>query len=173
MQPTQKGFSLIELLVTCSIILFLLIFILPPQTSLLKKSTNQILSSQLLHAIHLARTEAIARRTLITLCGSKDKKTCSSDWINSYIIQAEQNSIYIFENTSKGVLHWRAFPHNKNILQFLPSGESVENGTYWYCEKGKISPSWSIAVNKAGRARLIYPNKKGKIHNAKGEPLLC
>lgn len=170
---TQKGFSLIELLITCSIILSLLIFTLPSYTSFLTKSTNQILSSQLLHAIQLARNEAITRGILIILCGSTDKTKCSIEWTDGYIILAEQKPIYIFEKPSKGILHWRAFPQNRSVLQFLSSGESVENGTYWYCEKGKNYPAWAIAVNKAGRARLVYPNKAEKIRDAKGEPLIC
>ena len=56
----------------------------------------------------------------------------------------------------------RAFPKNRTHLQFLPTGMThAENGTFWSCDKEQVR--WAIVVSQAGRARMVLPDKNGKV----------
>ena len=164
----SNGFSLIELLMVLSIIIGIMIFIVPSQKLFLTRGQDQVLRSQLLHAILLTRDEAIAKSEIMTLCASQDSKQCSGTWSQGYIIYSSQKVIAVFHNNEfdQGRIHWRAFPNDRNDLQFLSSGlPNSENGTFWYCAKDAKNPSWAIAVSQSGRARLMMPNEAGVIED--------
>jgi type IV fimbrial biogenesis protein FimT len=162
----QKGFTLLELLLTISILIIFAAFMVPGNNLFFQKTQRQVNSAELLRILHFARTQAIVQNTTITLCKSADRKTCSGNWQDGIIVfknpekdrvvhDPESLLIAIHEFSFAGVLHWRAsLAHD--YLQFSPSGmTSSENGTFWYCEKNAPHPSWVIKINQAGRARLL------------------
>lgn len=139
--------------------------VLPNQTFLWKRTTNSVLSEQLLQAIDLARLTAIAEHEQTTVCHSADQKTCSGEWRNGYIVQTNTRVVYAFQNTEQpGQLYWRSFPANQPTLVFSATGQTMfENGTFWYCEDHATQPSFAIVISQTGRARLVSPNKEGNM----------
>lgn len=163
----QDGFSLIELLIVMALVSTVLAFIIPSYNTLISNTEDNIMTSQLLRAIHLAQTEAMMRQELITF------KKLSGGWEQGYEISIDDKTLHRFLNPKhKGQWHWRAFPVHREDLQFLRTGVSrSENGTFWYCQKNNSKPRWAVILNQAGRARVVYPNKEGKIENI--HPLIC
>jgi type IV fimbrial biogenesis protein FimT len=152
------GFSLLEILVVLTIMFIVLAMAIPSERIFLTNAKLNVMRLQLQRAIHLARSEAITRGEIITLCGSSDKNMCSSDWNDGYIILENTKIIYIFYGTPHlGQLHWRAFSsHQSQQLQYLPSGMSnIENGTFWYCLPKEKKPRWAIVISQSGRARQV------------------
>ena len=133
-----------------------------------------MMAEQLRLSIDFARNEAIVRDVPVILCKSRNQKECSGEWQDGYIILAEKKIIFGFKNTiQNGIMHWRS-SLNHPYLEFMPSGISVqENGTFWYCLKNAENPAWAIAINKAGRARISYPDPSGEIIDEKGKLLAC
>jgi type IV fimbrial biogenesis protein FimT len=171
----MQGFSLLEVLITFSIILVLLVIVIPSQGVFLKKTSTDVMKMQLLRAINLTRSEAIARDEIVTLCPSSNQKTCTGVWGEGYLIYANEKILYCFHNTvNKALLHWRSFPRQQQYLKFLPSGfSSMQNGTFWYCAENASNPSWAIMVSQSGRARVVYPAENGKIMDDKKTFLKC
>ncbi len=171
----MKGFSLLELLFTLSIVAIILTLTIPSQKIFLSQSQSEVMSSQLLRAINLTRSEAMQRGESTVLCSSMDKKICSSTWQNDYVIFSHDKKVlYSFHKIKEGILHWRAFPRNIEYVEFLPSGLShAENGTFWYCPKKAKNPVWAIVMNQSGRIRIVYPDPNGKIYGDKKELLRC
>lgn len=136
------GFSLFELLVTLTIAIILVALAIPSQYYFLEKSKDEHLRSQLIRAIEMARSEAIARGEMVMLCKSSDLKTCQGSWQQGYMIHSLDRTIYVMQpEQTKGKLHWRAFPNNQESLQFLPTGfTNSENGTFWYCRQNAKTP---------------------------------
>ncbi len=165
MISNKLGFSLLELLITLSIIAILAVLTLPSYREFLVKSQDQVMSAQLLRAINLTRSEAIARNAVVSLCKNQD----------GYIIFSADKIIYKFRDISRdGILNWRAFPLDRDKLQFLPSGwPNAENGTFWYCHHAAKNPAWAIVLSQSGRARIVYPDKAGEIDDDKGRALGC
>lgn len=138
--------------------IIILMMIVPSQNIFLKKSQTDVLSSQLLRAISLTRSEAIARGEKVTLCGSLNQKTCSDTFNNvGYLIFSAEKTLYSIRNiANNGTLHWQAFPNGRADLQILSSGfTNGENGTFYYCEKNAKTPSFGVAVSQSGRAREL------------------
>ena len=155
-----SAFSLIELLITLSIIIILLAITLPSEKLFFNNTVDQLAAYQLLRAIQLARQEAMVRGSKVTLCQSQDARNCGGDWRDGYIIQANQKTLFSFK--SKAFIHWRAFPKTRTDLQFLPNGMTyAENGTFWYCDQDKVR--WAIVISQSGRARMVWPDKWGKV----------
>jgi type IV fimbrial biogenesis protein FimT len=72
MRPTQKGFSLIELLVTLLIVSILLSIAGPEFSSFISNNRMAASINQASISLHLARTEAIKRNSFVSVCPSAD-----------------------------------------------------------------------------------------------------
>ncbi len=171
----KKGFSLIELMAVLGIVAILTVMSITGFKFFSEKSTADVLSAQLIHAIHLTQSEAILRQDKVYLCGSSDQTTCLNDWKMGYIIRTTNRVIYHFQTIAgKGILHWRSFPLNKQTLEFLATGfPNAENGTFWFCRKETEKPMWAVVLNQAGRLRIVYPDRNGNILDDKGMELIC
>lgn len=183
--PRQCAFSLFELLITLSIMSILLLIAFPLSKIFFDHSREQVLQSQLLHAIQVARDEARVRGVAVVLCKSKDQRRCSGDWINGQIVFMDKNQdgivhdpsqiLMVFQlGSQQGILHWRSFPVFRDYLLFLPSGfPRNDNGTFWYCPASAHLPAWAIVIAKSGRVRIVLPDQHGVIKDDQGKMLSC
>jgi type IV fimbrial biogenesis protein FimT len=147
---TPKGFSLPELLITLTLISLLTILTLPNYQTFLTQSQDRVLSSQLLRAIALAKSETTLRGQTIILCPSENHQTCSTNWQADKILLADNQVLQTFHSPkTPGHLNWRG-SLSRSYLQIPTHGE---DGTFWYCFKG--APRWAIAINQSARAHLI------------------
>jgi type IV fimbrial biogenesis protein FimT len=172
---SQRGFSLLELLITLVIIIIFLAMSVPNAKIFINKSQDEVMSQELLHAIYFARSEAITRNTTVTLCKSIDSKSCSGDWLNGYIIATNDQVLSVYHNvTTQGMIHWRGFPNGYDHLTFFPSGlTDIQNGTFWYCVEAQSKAHWAIVLSQSGRARLELPDASGNIVDSSGSELPC
>lgn len=170
-----RGYSLLEIVIVLAIMSILTMMTIPSEKDRLQKSHVDMIKLQLLRAILLAHNEAMIRKKIVTLCHSRDQKTCSGEWSDGYIITADQEVIFSFLNPSvQGKILWRAFPVNQTQLDFLPSGASkAENGSFWYCLPSAKSPSWAIVMSQSGRAREVIPEQQGELLKKGERPYAC
>ncbi len=85
----EKGFNLIELMITVAMLAALLAIGVPSFTRTVDNNRMVGPLNEFVSAITLARAEAISRRTDITMCKSNaDQTNCviSDDWSNGWII---------------------------------------------------------------------------------------
>jgi Tfp pilus assembly protein FimT len=164
----SKGFSLTELLLILTIITILSTIGIASLKFFQQKSQAQVLLSTLLRAIQFTRSAAISRHEKITLCPA-------GSWQDGFVVKTSEKVLYVLQNlATSGELHWRAFPANRQQLDFLPSGfPPTENGTFWFCISHAAEPMWAVIMNRFGRVRTAYPDKQGNILDSKGIPLTC
>ncbi|MEH6584488.1 MAG: GspH/FimT family pseudopilin [Halioglobus sp.] len=97
---TQRGFSLIELMIVLVIVGVALALGLPGFKSVQLTTKLRNYSNEMVTAVYLARGEAIKRNGQVTLCASSNGSTCaaSGDWEqgwvvldpNAHVIQAQE-----------------------------------------------------------------------------------
>ena len=90
-QCKSTGFSMIELLITMSILVVLLAIAAPGFQEMIKRDRVASSSNQILTAINYARTQAITQNTRVTICPSNDVESCisnptASDWNSQWIV---------------------------------------------------------------------------------------
>lgn len=148
------AFTLIELMVSLSILLLVLSLGFAGLNQLLSNNQNNNSITRLQHSIWQARTLAIKQRQSIVICPSTEGQTCSSNpnWEQGWIIKnLKTEKIYWKENALPKAQHltWRGF--SKHIT-FQPDGlTSISNGHFVLCREN--STIYQATVNRQGRLK--------------------
>lgn len=88
----SRGFTLVELMVTVSVIAILAAIAVPGMTALINNSRINGQSEELVSSLQLARAEAVRRNARVTVCPSTDGSTCASStsW-SGWVIRGHDN----------------------------------------------------------------------------------
>jgi len=182
---SQRAFTLIEASITLFIMGILIAMALPMLKSFIYRADDELMQSQLLRAIELARLEARAHGVSTVICRSDDHLHCSSKAKKSLIVFLNENEdglvhvkeqmLAVIQTTSnRGNLYWRMFPGYRDYLLFSATEiVRTDNGTFWYCHAATTDPAWAVILNKSGRTRVVYPDKNGEIKDSEGYSLRC
>lgn len=182
----QHGFTLLELLFTLGIAAILASMAIPAYANLVKRSNSQTLSYQLVTLVRFARSEAINKKTTVTLCGSDDGAQCNNAWSTTILIFADRNSNGALDGSDtllrsvsalkKGeTLAWRSF-RNQPYLQLQANGRTYfQNGNFTYCpQDGDAHFALHWIINVSGHLRMATDkNKNGIVEKANGRDIRC
>lgn len=81
----NRGFTLIELMVTLAVAAIVLSIAVPSFQTQVRNNQSIALGEDFASAINLVRSEAVKRAGRVSLCASKDGATCSGDWTDGFI----------------------------------------------------------------------------------------
>lgn len=159
------GFSLLELLISLSILGIFLILVVPSFTPLWQKNKTTVVVNQLLSAINFSRSQAILADNYTVFCGSKDHIDCDGDWSHGQIVKIDNSSsaLRYFSGLPSGDrLIWQSSLAKNNYLKFSPNGfTNGQNGSFYYCPKFPNQKYGAIiVVSLSGRARVDLNSDK-------------
>lgn len=186
MQMDQRGFTIIDLLITLAIAGTLLGAGLPSFQDFIAKHRTTFAINKMVGVIHFARMNSITRGNTVTICPRLDSLDCGKDWSQGTIVFTDNDSngklendeeiLRIFErfnNSGKG--KWVSFGSN-NYLRYRADGSTIgQNGSFTYCPTdGNAKYAHQIIINRTGRARLAPDsNGDGIRENTQGDNLSC
>ena len=155
------GYTMIELLITISIVAILAGLAVPAMTRFVQ---NDVLASQmnaLAGSLALARSLAITRHQSVILCASADQATCSSsDWSDGWIVFVDANSD-LNVSSNESIESQVAALEGNNTLSFSAGGRVIYDargfapnsaGTFVLCDSRGDDSIRTMTIQRSGRA---------------------
>ncbi|WP_062268575.1 GspH/FimT family pseudopilin [Endozoicomonas arenosclerae] len=145
----HNGFTLIELMITVAILAILASIAYPSFDASIQNSRITSQTNRILGALHLARSEASARNTAITVCGSNNQAACNSaDWSTGFIVLDGANVLQTFTPLEGGnQVNVARVDFDRNGQLNLPLLLTV-------CDARGAAFCGSIQLNGSGQARI-------------------
>lgn len=183
--PSERAFSLIEIMISLSIMGLILVMTLPGLMNFYHHSVEEQVLLRLLRVLTFAHQEAVIKRMAVAVCKSSDSQHCLGEWSDGQIvfvdsygdgsIRSKEQVLAVRQGIKQnGYLYYRAYPHYRNYLLFTSHGWMAnDNGTFWYCAKEQVHPVWALVLAKSGIIRTVYPNAGGQIRDSHGRVLSC
>lgn len=150
---TSRGFTLIELMITITILAILLGVGVPSFLDASLSSRLSSIANDLVASVQLARSEAIKRNSNVTVCVSSNGTDCGSgDWNQGWIVLA----------SSEVLLRQYAIPTGYRInsavsaLTFQSTGLGATSNTFKVCRDAPSVGSQErlVSVTAAARASV-------------------
>ncbi|MEX2132118.1 MAG: GspH/FimT family pseudopilin [Pseudohongiellaceae bacterium] len=166
----QSGFTIIELLITVSIVGILAALSLPSFVDTIESMRTNSQAKTLLSALNLARSEAIRRGANIAMCASGDGADCEADaWSEGWIVFQDNNAdadgdagsvdagdeiIRVYENIGGG----STMTFTVDLFEYDSQGFNATGAlqTILICPStDNADNARSIEISAAGRGRRI------------------
>jgi type IV fimbrial biogenesis protein FimT len=117
MRKTQHGFTLAELLTAMAVIAILAAIAIPTLRQFSANSRTTAANNSLVSALAVARSEALRRSTLVTVCSSTDSQACagSKTWSTGWIAFTDLNANGALDGTDVLLQAWSAPAGNVSV----------------------------------------------------------
>ncbi len=164
-QDQDQGFTLVELLVTLTVLAVVLAIAIPTFNSSLESVRQRTLVNQLLADLNFARSRAITTRRPVSLCAGAASCDDQAMWSGQVLIFDDLDANGMIDETDVTLRttavtpshswKWRNFRQQRHMT-FKPDGTTHSlNGTFILCRHE--TPLRKIVINITGRARLDAP----------------
>lgn len=177
----QKGVTLVELMITVSIVAIILTFVGPSIQSILIKNRIVAEINEISSLIQYARHQAIDEQAQVVVCPSTDYSVCSEDWNDPKIVfiddddneirGAGEELLVTVGATSAASL----MTNTTDIIKFSETGEANAANEILLCHKdGEAKYARSLSITLQGRVKMSTDSDKNGINeNAAGVELSC
>jgi len=160
----SAGLTLLEMVMTVSVIAGLSILAVPGLNTMLLDARRTAAVNDFLQALFLARSEAITRGEVVSVCKSPDRDQCAHrapEWTSGWIVFVNRDRDEPPQR-DHGETLLAAFPgmeggrvtSNRSAFSFRPYYHAVVNGTVTFCDRRGAAHARAIIVSHTGRPRL-------------------
>jgi type IV fimbrial biogenesis protein FimT len=171
-----NGMTLFELMLSLSILAVASTVAMPAFADLRRNAVRTATVNDFLHALYLARSEAINRMEVVSVCKSDDGRTCGNDlpdWAVGWLVFANHDrdqppQVDPDEPVLRTYSPWSGghITANREAFSFRPVTQIGVNGTVLFCDAGGGATARAIVISQTGRPRSTN-------RDADGSPLAC
>ena len=165
-----RGFTLLELMTCLAVIVVLTAWGVPAFGSLTRDAARTREVNQFIQGVYLARSEAIKRNAVVSLCPSLDGSTCSpaTTWHSGWLVfvNGDRDSPAMRD---AGEMLLRVYPGwdaghisaNRTTLSFRAYGQVGVTATVTFCDDRGSSAARAVIISQTGRPRVTSRNASG------------
>ena len=148
----QHGFTLTEVLVVVSILAILVAIAMPSFSDALLSSRLRSYANNLVASVHFARSEAIKRNAVVTLCASSNGTSCSGAWKNGWVILSTGAAAAVIQTQQAVDVNYKITGTN-TTLSFQPTGVGATQDTITICRERPSAGSQErqVRISATGR----------------------
>jgi type IV fimbrial biogenesis protein FimT len=172
----SAGTTMVELLTTLTVVAVLATLAAPTFRTIQLNSRRTAAVNGFMHSLFLARSEAIKRAQIVSVCRSSDSRNCdlrAGDWSAGWIVFVNRDRDDPPERdaaeeliSSSGAWPGGSITSNRRAYSFRPATQGVVNGTIVFCDARGPSHARAIIISHTGRPRVAQ-------HGSDGKPLRC
>jgi type IV fimbrial biogenesis protein FimT len=165
-----QGYTLIELILGLNLMAMTLAWGVPSFGTALRDAARTREVSQFAQAVYLARSEAIKRNGVVSLCPSRNGSTCapSAQWATGWLVfvNLDRDSPAV-RDTGEPLLRvyepWDAghITSNRSTLSFRPFGQMGVTATVTFCDARGSRAARAVIISQTGRPRISSRSAAG------------
>lgn len=170
--PGPRGITLIEMLTTLTVLSVLGAVAAPTFGNLRRDAERTAAVNRFFHAIFLARSEAIKRGEIVSICKSADGETClhrGAEWSAGWLVfvntdrdeppvhDPQEDAIAAYQGWERGRI-----TSNRLAYSFRPHTQGVVNGTIMFCDSRGAAHARAIIISHTGRPRVAQRDSSGR-----------
>ena len=160
----QRGFTLLEMIITLSISTILTTTAIPAFHQLVQRTRLTTEINTFVGQLHYTRSEAIKRGVRAIMCRSSNGKSCerTAGWEKGWIIFADYNAnreldgpdelLFVEKGEENGITITSG---RRRRIVYQNTGQSPgSNGTYVFCDPDYPEYAKAVIISNTGRPRI-------------------
>ncbi|HLS79861.1 MAG TPA: GspH/FimT family pseudopilin [Steroidobacter sp.] len=167
----SRGITLIELLCTLLAVAVLISIAVPSLGGLTRSAQRTAAVNDFFHAVYVARSEAIKRGAVVSICKSPDGARCLNhgDWSEGWMVFVNSDRDEPPERDEGETLlaHYAGWPagritSNRLAYSFRAQTQGTVNGTVLFCDARGPEHSRAVIISHTGRPRVSRTDSSGR-----------
>lgn len=173
-----RGVTLLEMLTAVAVAAILATIAAPSLGGLYRNSQRTAAVNRFFHALFLARSEAIKRGQIVSLCKSTDGQTCihrGVEWTAGWIVfvNVDRDDLPVRDADEPLIAFYEGWPQgritsNRLSYSFRPDVQGVVNGTIVFCDDRGPEYARAIIISHTGRPRIAQRDANGRLLRCPG-----
>ncbi|MBK8286320.1 MAG: GspH/FimT family pseudopilin [Ahniella sp.] len=164
--PGRRGFTLIEMMVTVTVLGILLVLVMPGFMHARAATAKHTLRQSLIGTLVQARAVASTREQVVLLCPSHDQQSCadSEEWHHGFVAAVDVNGSGTVDPGDQPVSSHGRFDadihaistRGRRLLKFYPNGGNAgSNVTFTFCDRRGPTKASAMAMSNVGNYREV------------------
>jgi len=158
-----RGFTLVELMVAILILAILIGFAVPSFRDAALSSRLTAHANDLLASAQIARSEAIKRNAVVTLCVSTDGNTCAGDggWEQGWIVVTVDGDVIQRQEALAPEFRVTETIDGRTDLDFPPTVVGVASASFTVCRAEPVGSQERVLTIRPSGAASVRPEQDG------------